>query len=203
MYGPDVPEPVFLNLEYIFFLFYRNFRGAIDYFLTGAFWNDIRVIATIIVILLIAAILYCLVRLHEIKQAQKKKTEPTLPAPGAVTAGATVATGTSKNEAWEAMRRRMLSDDEAEWRLGIIEADIMLDRVLSQKGYQGETLSDKLKQISPEHLASVQLAWEAHKVRNRIAHEGADYTLTRPEARKVLSYFEAVFRDLGVISEVA
>lgn len=202
MYGPDIPEPVFLNLEYIFFLLYRNFSGAIDYFLTGAFWHDIRVLATIIVILLIAAILYCLVRLHEIKEAQKKKDKPEMPAPGAITAGA-AAIAISKNEAWEAMRRRMLSDDEAEWRLGIIEADIMLDRVLSQKGYQGETLSDKLKQIGSDKLASVQLAWEAHKVRNRIAHEGGDFVLTRPEARKVLSYFEAVFQELGVISEVA
>jgi hypothetical protein len=83
--------------------------------------------------------------------------------------------------------------------LAIIEADIYLDKVLDQKSFYGDTLGDKLKQITPEKLPSVQIAWEAHKVRNRIAHDGADYVLTQPEARRTLSYFEITFRDLEVI----
>ncbi|HSE56669.1 MAG TPA: hypothetical protein VLB02_01130 [Candidatus Paceibacterota bacterium] len=196
MYGPDIPEPVFLNLEYVFFLLYRTFHGVIDYILTGAFWNDLKVLATIIVILLITAILYCLIRLHEIKKEQQKKTAADA---AEKLLAASTAVPVAKNEAWEAMRRRMLSDDESEWRLGIIEADILLDRTLTKKGYQGDTLSDKLKQIGPEKIASVQLAWEAHKIRNRIAHEGADFTFTLPEVRRALANFEAVFKELGVI----
>lgn len=196
MYGPEIPEPVFLNLEYVFFLLYRTFGGVIDYVLTGAFWSDLKVFATLIVVLLIAAVLYCLVRLHEIKKEEKKKA-----AAAAIldTLASAPAVPSSKNEAWETMRRRMLSDDESEWRLGIIEADILLDRTLTKKGYQGETLSDKLKQLGPEKLASVQLAWEAHKVRNRIAHEGADFKLTFPEVRRALANFELVFKELGII----
>ena len=92
-----------------------------------------------------------------------------------------------------------LSDSPSDWRLAIIEADIYLDRLLDAKGYGGDTIGDKLKNQTPDRLGSVQIAWEAHKVRNRIAHEGAAFALTMPEARRVLSYFEIVFRDLGAI----
>ena len=94
---------------------------------------------------------------------------------------------------------KVLSDNPSDWRLGIIEADIYLDKVLDKEGVFGDTLGDKLKSLTGQRLPSLQLAWEAHKVRNRIAHEGAEYTLTQPEARRTLSYFEIVFRDLEVI----
>ena len=193
MYGPDVPQPVFVNLEYIFFLFYRKVE---TFFSVGGFLYVVRVLFTLIAILLITVILYALVRLWEIqKEALKAKKARSVSAP------VTAASVGPKNETWEHIRRRGLSDNENDWRLAIIEADIYLDRILQQKGYQGETLSDKLKQVAPEKLASLQMAWEAHKMRNQIAHQGTAFTLTRPEARKAISYFEAVFRELGMIED--
>ena len=76
---------------------------------------------------------------------------------------------------------------------------VKIIKTLDQKGFYGDTLSDKFKQITPDKLPSIQIAWEAHKVRNRIAHDGSDFVLTMPEARRVLSYYEIVFRDLEVI----
>ena len=105
----------------------------------------------------------------------------------------------ARNETWEAIRTKLLSDSPSDWRLGIIEADIYMDRVFDTKGFYGDTVGDKLKNLTPDKFPSVQIAWEAHKVRNRIAHDGADFTLTMPEARRTLSYYEIVFRDLGAI----
>ncbi len=204
MYGAEVPEPVFVNLEYVFFLFYRSVGRFFNFFFSSDFWGNIKILLTIIAILLIALILYCLVRLYEIKREQEKgKVAPLAPAreTAAALGGATLIV--PENETWAQIRRRGLSDDEGQWRLAIIEADIYLDQALQQKGYQGETLSDKLKQVDPVTIPSIQMAWEAHKVRNRIAHEGANYALTKPEARKTISYFEAVFKDLGIIEELA
>ncbi len=106
---------------------------------------------------------------------------------------------TVRNETWEMIRAKLLSENQSDWRLAIIEADIYMDRLLDDKGYHGDTTSDKLKQVLSGDLASIQIAWEAHKVRNRIAHDGSAFSLTQPEARRVLSYFEIVFRDLGAI----
>lgn len=209
----QIPNPVFLNLEYIFFLIYRAVARFFN-FLFGGNINDpdaggrvfsgLKVLATLLVILLITIILYCLVRLYEIeKEGKPKKLKTT---PSAKAGSVAIATEhfvghpvTRDNPTWTSVRNKLLSDNQSDWRLAIIEADIYLDRVLDQKGFYGDTLGDKFKQISPEQLPSIQIAWEAHKVRNRIAHDGSGFVLTMPEARRVLSYYEIVFRDLEVI----
>ncbi len=201
MQPTSVPEPVFINVEYLFFLVARFFASVFSL----AFLEKLRLFATIILIIVIAVVLYLLVRLYELKQEEKRKKNamtaaqqaPTAPPTGLPTSS--VAADPGRNEVWEGIRSKLLSDNQSDWRLAIIEADIYMDRLLDEKGYHGDTTSDKLKQIATGDLASVQIAWEAHKVRNRIAHDGAAFDLTQPEARRVLSYFEIVFRDLGAI----
>jgi hypothetical protein len=193
-----VPDPVFVNVEYFFFLVYKAVGGFFIYLFSIEFLADLKILLTILLILLITAIIYFLVRLYEITADEKKKPAPAL---RGTEAGVPVVpvTHEKRSEIWEAVRAKLLSDSPSDWRLAIIEADIYLDRALDAKGFHGETLSDKLKQVPPDVLASVQIAWEAHKVRNRIAHEGTAFSLSQPEARRVLSYYEIVFRDLGLI----
>lgn len=90
----------------------------------------------------------------------------------------------------------MSSKSEALWRIGIMEADNLLLEVLTEKGYQGDGVGEKLKNAS---FKTVDLAWDAHKVRNRIAHEGSDFELTEREGKRAFMLFESVFRDLKVI----
>ncbi len=90
----------------------------------------------------------------------------------------------------------MSSTSEALWRIGILEADNMLAHVLRDKGYAGETVADMLK---VSNFKTVQLAWDAHGIRNRIAHEGSDFQLTEREAKRAFNLYESVFRELKVI----
>ncbi len=91
----------------------------------------------------------------------------------------------------------MSSDSEALWRIGIMEADNMLGEVLRQKGYQGDGVGAMLKESS---FKTVQLAWDAHTIRNKIAHEGSDFILTEREAKRAFTLYESVFRELKAIS---
>lgn len=90
----------------------------------------------------------------------------------------------------------MSSESEALWRIGIIEADNMLEEVLKTKGYEGNTVSDLLKGAS---FKTIQLAWDAHNIRNRIAHDGSDFELTEREAKRAFNLYESVFRELKAI----
>lgn len=90
----------------------------------------------------------------------------------------------------------MSSPSEALWRIGILEADNMLGEILREKGYKGETVADMLKEAS---FKTVQLAWDAHAIRNRIAHEGSDFELTEREAKRAFTLYESVFRELKAI----
>lgn len=89
------------------------------------------------------------------------------------------------------------SNNPNDWKLAIIEADILLDDLLKQRGYAGISLGDRLKSISPSVLHSLDDAWQAHKVRNQIAHAGADFVLTQKITRETIVMYKRVFEELG------
>jgi hypothetical protein len=68
--------------------------------------------------------------------------------------------------------------------------------VLRERGYQGEGVGEMLKGAS---FRTIDLAWDAHRVRNRIAHDGSAFELTEREAKRAFMLYESVFRDLKVV----
>jgi hypothetical protein len=103
-----------------------------------------------------------------------------------------------KNPRWDDVQILVTTGNDASFKLAIIEADKMLDDLLSTLGYQGMTMGDKLLKVEKGDMLSLDEAWEAHKVRNRIAHEN-DYQLPEREARRVISMYEKVFREYKFI----
>jgi hypothetical protein len=106
--------------------------------------------------------------------------------------------GGSKNSRIEDMFNHVSSDNPNDWKLAIIEADIILDESLKEAGYGGTSLGERLRSISPTQLESLDDAWQAHKVRNQIAHGGADFILTHKLAQDTIKQYRIVFHELGV-----
>lgn len=98
-------------------------------------------------------------------------------------------------EKWNIVINYMESKEESLWRIGILEADNLLDDLLSDRGYMGLTMADKLKQAN---FNTIDLAWSAHKVRNRIAHDGTRFVLTDRIARNTLELYRSVFKEFKV-----
>jgi len=90
------------------------------------------------------------------------------------------------------------SDNPNDWKLAIIEADVMLDEALKNRGFVGTTLGERLRNITPNQMDSINDAWEAHKVRNRIAHEGSDFILTQRVVQETIMRYQRVFTELGI-----
>lgn len=103
------------------------------------------------------------------------------------------------NPKWEKVLEHLNSPNASDWRLAILEADIMLAEILDKMGYHGTTIGDKLKSIEPSDFDTLDEAWEAHKIRNAIAHEGSDFTLNKPEAERVIRLFKKVFEEFKFI----
>lgn len=96
---------------------------------------------------------------------------------------------------WQKILDAVNSDQENNWKIALMDADILLEEVLTEQGYGGSGVGEKLKQVSPEQKEYVQYAWEGHKVRNSIAHQ-ADYVLSQREARQAISMYERFFSSL-------
>lgn len=99
------------------------------------------------------------------------------------------------NEHWQAILSHLDSANEGEWKLAIIEADKLVDDLLIQKGYEGESMAERLSMVSKREFKSLDLLWEAHKIRNRIAHK-LNFKINRNEALRVISYYEEALKDL-------
>lgn len=81
----------------------------------------------------------------------------------------------------------------------VVSADKLLDHVLKQKGYPGETMGERLKasrdDVSPAVYHNI---WEAHKLRNRLVHE-VDQQVMSYEAKDAIKAFEAMLRELRAL----
>lgn len=103
------------------------------------------------------------------------------------------------NPKWQSILDHIETESQNDWRHAILEADIMLDDLLDKLGLPGETMGDKLKAVEKSDFTTIDSAWEAHKVRNQIAHEGGDFVLTQREARRVIDLYKKVFEEFEII----
>jgi hypothetical protein len=186
------------NVEYWFRLFYECIHGSC-YGSTGPaifaawlahLWLWITIIGYIVSVVALLVLVYCLVRLFELREREHKFYETPVNVPQQE-GGA--------HPRWEHIQSLLDGGAPSQWREAIIEADIMLEDVLEQKGYAGAGVGEKLKSASSAHLHSLQDAWEAHKVRNQIAHQGSTFDLSETVARRTIAHYEAVFRELRAI----
>lgn len=166
-----------------------DFEPFARYF--GDVWYPrLRFVSYLISILAFIGICYAVSRTSKIAKAERIKYN---------TAPISEAASVPRNGHWEKVMAHLNSQNPNDWKVAIIEADIMLDELLDKMGYQGATIGDKLKTVEQSDFLTLNEAWEAHKVRNQIAHEGAAFMLSDREARRVMSLYEKVFREFGVV----
>lgn len=100
---------------------------------------------------------------------------------------------------WQAVLEKIESVNPSDWKLAVIEADNIVDEIIKHIGYQGTSFGERLMQIEPSDFDNLQNVWEAHKIRNRIAHE-AGHALGQDEARRAIALFEKALKELKYLS---
>lgn len=103
------------------------------------------------------------------------------------------------NSHWQSVLNHIESINDNDWRLAILEADIMLSGLLDNLFLPGDTMGDKLKAVEKSDFTTVDNAWEAHKIRNQIAHDGLSFILNQHEARRVIELYRTVFEEFHII----
>ena len=81
-------------------------------------------------------------------------------------------------------------------RFAVLEGDKLLDLLLRKRGYRG-TLGEKLKKAGRD-FPHIQDLWDAHKLRNQLAHELNVKIEPRDAKRSIMAYKKA-FRVSGVV----
>jgi hypothetical protein len=188
-------SPTYLNIEYVFAKILSVIKPIIDFLTDPHTWSTLGFISSLFSLIFIAIIIYSLVRMREIQNHEKQEIDHEI----REALARDKEKERNENPRWHYILTLVESPNESDWRVSIIEADTMLDELLRDKGYTGDTLSELLEEARNGGLPSIQNAWDAHLVRNQIAHEGSNFSLTQIEARRVIKMFQNVFEELGAI----
>jgi uncharacterized membrane protein len=121
-----------------------------------------------------------------------------LPVPG-LPIGEKPATAKPSNRRWENIQSLINSYNSNDWKQAIIESDTILDEMVQKMGYKGDSLGERLKQVEQSDFTSINQAWEAHKIRNRIAHSGSNFVMSKDEAERVIGLYKQVFSEFYYI----
>lgn len=182
-----------LNIEYFFNLIYRAFVEREWLTILEAVNAVWRVMALIVSPIALVGIVYYT---YQIAKIRRQEREELALAPALASAGATEPPVT--NQRWQKIQAALSTEDMGAWRLAIIEADNILAEMVKAMHYPGESLGEQLKSIEPSDFTTLNDAWEAHKVRNRIVHE-PNATLSRRELEETLRCYQRVFEEFNYL----
>lgn len=101
---------------------------------------------------------------------------------------------------WVNIVSQFKSSDVNLWRLAIIDADAMLDEMVSSMGYVGDTFGERLKNMQQQGVTWTDAAWDVHLLRNKLAHEGSRYPLNDREAYRAYRIYENLLESNGYLA---
>ena len=187
--------PNYLNIEYVFSKILEYSQGVISFLSDPHTWTVAGIISILLSLIILSIIIFSLVRLieiqiydgeeieHEIHEALIREQER----------------NRNANPRWHYIQTLIESPNESDWRVAIIESDSMMEEVLKESGLSGSTASELLEGAKESGYRSIQDAWNAHLIRNQIAHVGSDFPLSQVEGRRVINMYQNFFEELRVI----
>jgi hypothetical protein len=186
----NTAPPPFLNLEYFFNLIFRFLQGVFGFenwrsFIFG--WQVFAVTISLLSIIGIADLIRRIVNLRRAEAAHSRARLETVLAADK---------GPAPDPRWQEILASLESTEPAVWRHAIMEADKILEEIVARLPVVGNTLGERLKNVEPGDFLTINEAWEAHKVRNRIAHE-AGFQLSEREAKLAIERYRKVFDEFS------
>jgi hypothetical protein len=195
----DITQPLFeprtLNVEFFFQKIYIILKAFFNFITDPHLWGVIGTISIVLSLFFLVIIIFSIVRLreiqlfdkkeidHKINEALKKEQEK----------------NRNENPRWHYILTLIESPNESDWRVAIIEADTMMEELLKNKGVPGDTMAELLEAARSDGFLHIQDAWDAHLIRNQIAHQGSEYPLSQVEARRAMKMYQNFFEELGVV----
>ena len=99
---------------------------------------------------------------------------------------------------WAALKERLSTASDNDAALIVIDADALADKALKIFGARGETMGERIKFISGPDFKNTDNLWDAHKMRNQVAH-GDNKGVVYSDALYAINKFEKALEELEMI----
>ncbi|HOW60932.1 MAG TPA: hypothetical protein P5548_04655 [Candidatus Moranbacteria bacterium] len=101
---------------------------------------------------------------------------------------------------WDEVMKRLKSNEASQFKVAIIEADSIADGILSELGYKGANMMEKLEQVGTSHLDDhLEALKGAHQLRNRVVNE-PDFEVDERLAKAEIGIYENFLRYLELLN---
>ncbi len=174
---------------------FASSSAPVLYAWTQNFFGFLIGLAIVLSVLFLFGIIYCTEKLKMIRQKEHDHFD--LKVEEAYETDVKADPGVAKR--WDNVMRHIESDNQNDWRQAIMEADIILDDLLNKMEYHGDGVGEKLKRVEKADFDSLDEAWEAHKFRNQIAHQGSTMAINQYEAKRIINLYKKVFTEFYFI----
>lgn len=187
-----LPDAKWLNIEYLFDRFFWLLRKILELILFVFQHLDALIFSSVILSAILVIGIFIVSR--KILLLQEKKGVYTL-----IDFLKEEGMPRERVALWESIKRKIDSDNPADWKMAVLEADALLDSIFRKIGYRGDGLGERLKAVEPSDFDNLQNVWDAHKVRNRIAHGAPGAVLPREDAKMAIAKYKAALEELKYI----
>jgi len=98
---------------------------------------------------------------------------------------------------WKQIKKRLESKDKKQWRLAVIEADVIFDETIKIAGYNGKTFDERLEATDHNRFfnISVEEIKEAHRLKDRIVSE-PEFSVSLNEAEVIVRMYKNACKEL-------
>jgi len=104
------------------------------------------------------------------------------------------------NDACAAVQKHFFAGNINDLKVAVMSADNILNDALQYAGIRGVNLGERLKHLQRGQMPNLEDVWDAHKLRNEIAHE-TSFALKRDMAERALDAYKIALKNLGVLDE--
>lgn len=95
------------------------------------------------------------------------------------------------------IENHLRQENPASYVTTVINGDKLLDKAMMEMGIPGKTMGERLKKCGGR-FTNLNGVWQAHKLRNAIAHE-TDIEISYKRAFNALAIYKQALKDLGAI----
>jgi hypothetical protein len=195
----------YLNLEYFFRLLYESRVGITgtstelapaSFFASfmewvGHVWGVLGSVSFVFSLAAFAVLAYSTVRMYQIKMREEHERWSLL--------DQDAAEKEKDHSRWAHIQSLIESPQERDWHEAISEADVMLEDMLIEHRYAGDTTEERLAKADPSTFKTLTEAREAHQTRIDMLLGGPDFKLDDKTAYRTIKKYELVFKEFGEI----
>jgi len=101
------------------------------------------------------------------------------------------------------MWNKIVEDSESapphSYTTAIVNADILVDELLKDAGFEGKDMGDRLGKLNGLRIRSLEGVWSAHRLRNKIVHTSG-FEASKKAKEETLHVYEEFLKEIKILS---